>query len=80
MQLSNADRKTIAVRVPKKYQFLVKAFICWLKLYPDKSVLWNAETLLQNYYEDMKVPPASSVGIKAIADYTNKILGRLRQQ
>jgi hypothetical protein len=78
MQLSNADRKTIAVRIPKKYQFLVKAFVCWLKFYPDKMTLWNAETLMQSYYETLKISPTSSAATKAIADYTHKILGRLK--
>jgi hypothetical protein len=47
MQLSNADRRTVTIRVPKKFQFLVKAFICFLKSYDDAALLWNAETIIQ---------------------------------
>lgn len=76
MQLSNADRRTVTVRVPKKFQFLVKAFVCFLKIHDDAALLWNAETILQNYYEDND-DDKSKENIKKKGEIMTKVLGRI---
>jgi hypothetical protein len=76
MQLSNADRRTVTVRVPKKFQFLVKAFICFLKSYEDAALLWNAETIIQNFYEDND-DDKTKANIKKKGEMMSKVLGRI---
>lgn len=78
MQISNADRKTLAVRVPKKYQFLVKAFVCFLKVYPDKAKLWNAEVSIQEAYEKQITTPSSDRFAKPVAEAMKSVLSQLR--
>jgi len=80
MQISNADRKTLAVRVPKKYQFLVKAFVCWLKIYPDKAKLWNAEVSIQEQYEKQVMSPTSDKFIRPVAEAMKVVLNQLGQK
>jgi hypothetical protein len=79
MQISNADRKTLAVRVPKKYQFLVKAFVCWLKIYPDKAKLWNAEVSIQEQYEKQTATPTSDKFTRPVAEAMKVVLNQLGQ-
>lgn len=53
-QFSNADRKTIVIRIPRKYRSLVRAFCLWLKLFPDQAALWNCEEKLSQAFEQEK--------------------------
>lgn len=53
---SKADRKTIVIRIPRKYRFLIRAFCIWLKLTPDQAALWNCEEKLSQAFEDDKAP------------------------
>lgn len=76
MQLSNADRRTVTVRVPKKFQFLVKAFICFLKAYDDAALLWNAEVIVQNFYEDNS-DDKTNANIKKKGELMTKVLARI---
>lgn len=76
MQLSNADRRTVTIRVPKKFQFLVKGFICFLKIHDDAALLWNAETILQNYYEDND-DDKTKENVRKKGELTAKVLGRI---
>jgi hypothetical protein len=55
-QFSNADRKTIVIRVPRKYRSLVRAFCIWLKVQPNQAGLWNCEEKLSQAFEDDKAP------------------------
>lgn len=55
-QFSNADRKTIVIRIPRKYRSLVRAFCVWLKIQPNQAGLWNCEEKLSQAFEDEKVP------------------------
>jgi hypothetical protein len=50
-QFSSADRKTIVVRIPRKYRSLVRAFCLWLRIHPDQAELWNCEEKLSQVLE-----------------------------
>lgn len=50
-QFSNADRKTIVLRVPRKYRSLIRAYCIWLKLGADQAALWNVEEKLSQAFE-----------------------------
>jgi hypothetical protein len=76
MQLSNADRRTVTVRVPKKFQFLVKAFICFLKSHEDAALLWNAEVIVQNFYEDND-DDKTKENVRKKGELMTKVLGRI---
>lgn len=51
---SKADRKTIVVRIPRKYRFLIRGFCLWLKFHPNQANLWNCEEKLSQAFEDEK--------------------------
>lgn len=53
-QFSNADRKTIVIRIPRKYRSLVRAFCIWLKVCPNQAGLWNCEERLSQAFEQEK--------------------------
>jgi hypothetical protein len=53
-QFSNADRKTIVIRIPRKYRSLVRAFCLWLKVHPSQAALWNCEEKLSQAFEENK--------------------------
>jgi hypothetical protein len=53
---SKADRKTIVIRVPRKYRSLIRAFCLWLKIQPNQAGLWNCEEKLSQAFEDEKAP------------------------
>ncbi len=52
MQPSNIDRSTVTVRVPRKYYFLVRAFIAFLKLKArrDAKAVEVAEQEVSEFY------------------------------
>jgi hypothetical protein len=79
LQPSNIDRKTVVVRVPRKYRFLVKAFICWLKIYPDKNLLWNSETTLEDLYGDEEKTPTSPQFINKVGEGMSSVLSVLKR-
>lgn len=79
VQLSNIDRKTVVIRCPRKYRFLVKAFICWLKIFPDKEMLWNVETLVEELYEGGKKNPTSPYFTNVVGKKMDKFLTRLKE-
>ncbi len=79
LQPSNADRKTVVVRVPRKYRFLVKAFVCWLKVYPDKNLLWNSETTLEDLYGDDDRAATSPQFIKNVGEGMSSVLSALKR-
>lgn len=78
-QISNADRTTMAIRVPKKYQFLVKGFVCWLKEHPNKDALWTCENSIEFKYDELTLPPTSSKHSKAIAEQMNLVFSYIEK-
>jgi hypothetical protein len=59
-QPSNADRKTIVVRIPRKYRSLVRGFVLWLKTHPNQAALWNCEESLSQLLEEEETKKASA--------------------
>jgi len=55
-QISNVDRKTIVMRVPRKYRSLMRAYAAWLKTYPDQAKLWQCEEFISQALEDTNKP------------------------
>lgn len=79
-QISNVDRKTLAIRVPKKYQFLIKGFVCWLKEHPNQDVLWTCENAMYIKYEDLTMAPTDSRHTKAIAERMREVFYYLEKE
>lgn len=79
-QMSNVDRTTIAIRVPKKYEFLIKGFVCWLKQHPNQSVLWTCENAVKFKYEELTIPPADSRHTKAVNERMKDVLYYLEKE
>jgi hypothetical protein len=50
-QINKTERKTIVLRVPRKYRYLIRAFGVWLKEYPDQAKLWQCEEYLSQTFE-----------------------------
>ncbi len=50
-QINRTERKTIVLRVPRKYRYLVRTFTVWLKEYPDQALLWQCEEYLSQTFE-----------------------------
>jgi hypothetical protein len=50
-QINRTERKTIVLRVPRKYRYLVRTFAVWLKEYPDQAKLWQCEEYLSQTFE-----------------------------
>jgi hypothetical protein len=51
-QIKKTERKTIVLRVPRKYRYLIRAFAVWLKEYPDQASLWQCEEYLSQTFEE----------------------------
>ena len=45
---------TLAVRVPRRYSFLVKAFAHWLTQHPDQSAVLGVEESLELLYSQQE--------------------------
>jgi hypothetical protein len=78
-QLSNIGRKTKVVRIPRKYEFLVKSFAVYLSTYPDQAKLWNCEEYLQAQQEESNHQKDSTLWRKDIAKALRVVLGQLKQ-
>ncbi len=72
-QLSNIDRRTKCIRIPKKYEFTVKAFAVWLRAHPDQALLWNSEEFLQACYEETKGRPGTKTWNTAVTRSMNQV-------
>lgn len=79
-QISNADRTTMAIRIPRKYEFLVKGFVCWLKEHPNEGALWTCENAMRFRYEELTMPPTDSRHTKAVNERMKEIFYYLEKE
>jgi hypothetical protein len=76
-QISNIDRKTIVMRVPRKYRSLMKAYAAWLKTYPDQAKLWQCEEYLSQTLEDT-IKPESPTGHRKLTEAQRQVFKILK--
>jgi hypothetical protein len=77
-QINRVDRKTIVLRVPRKYRYLVKAFSTWLKTYPDQAKLWQAEEFLSQVFEALTYKVDSRAWQEEVTDAQAKVFSHIR--
>lgn len=51
---AKSDRKTVVIRVPRKYRYLITAFGMFLKDHLDQATLWECEEYLSQKIEEQK--------------------------
>lgn len=49
---ARSDRKTVVVRIPRKYRYLIAAYSLYLKQHPDQATLWECEEYLSQQIEE----------------------------
>lgn len=79
LQPYSSDRKTIVIRVPRKYRSLVAAFIAWLRIYPDQASLWQCEEFLSQTIERQIDKPTSQAWRTNIAAAYSQAIRHLQQ-
>ena len=77
-QINQPDRKTIVVRVPRKYRFLIRAFTVWLRTYPDQAKLWDCEEFLSQTFEASKYKAETPLWREEITTAQTKVFSRIR--
>jgi hypothetical protein len=77
-QIDKVERKTIVLRVPRKYRYLVRAFAVWLKTYPDQAKLWQCEEFLSQTFEASSHKAGSLQWREEITTAQTKVFGRIR--
>lgn len=77
-QLSNINRKTKVIRVPRKYEYLTKAFAIWLSNHPNQAELWDCEEYLQTQHEEGKHRKGSLPWKRNLSKSTEIVLAQLQ--
>jgi hypothetical protein len=77
-QINKTDRKTIVMRVPRKYRYLVRAFATWLREYPDQAKLWECEEFLSQTFEASAYKPDSPAWRNEINAAQVKVFSHIR--
>lgn len=57
---AKSDRKTVVIRVPRKYRYLITAFAMFLKDHTDQATLWECEEYLSQRIEEEKAKHRAS--------------------
>ncbi len=76
-QISNASRHTMVLRVPKKYQFLIRSYAAWLSTYPEQTKLQQAEMYLRQTHETTEHKPRSPLRRVAIGKAQSEVFKHL---
>jgi len=74
--INKTDRKTIVIRIPRKYRF--RAFSVWLKTYPDQAKLWDCEEFLSQTFEATKHKAETALWREEITSAQSKVFSRIR--
>jgi hypothetical protein len=77
-QIDKIERKTIVMRVPRKYRFLIRAFAVWLKEYPDQAKLWQCEEFLSQAFEESPYKAESPSWRQEISAAQIKVFSRIK--
>jgi hypothetical protein len=77
-QINKTERKTIVLRVPRKYRYLIRAFAVWLKEYPDQAKLWQCEEYLSQTFEESAYKVDSSAWREEINAAQVKVFSHIR--
>jgi hypothetical protein len=77
-QINKTDRKTIVLRVPRKYRYLIRAFANWLREHPDQASLWECEEFMSQTFEASAYKVDSPAWRKEINAAQVKVFSHIR--